>query len=259
MKNLQLILYVFTTIIVLNLIGILGLHLHAAQSVAKGAPVVDVKLILPNACDVCFNASQNIGEMRKLGVTIGKTKTYVQGTSAAKRLIKKYGLTKLPALLFSKELGGYDTIAQAWTRIGAIAKDGTYILAGTPPPFYDLEEQRVRGVIEPIYLTDESCTECYNVSVHTLILKRLGLSLTEGKTVDISSTEGQQLLEQYDITAVPTILLRGDAELYPNFEKIWAGVGRQADDGTYIFTKMSALGLPYKDLTNDTVVQPKGQ
>jgi len=245
-------------LLIINIIGLIGL---AAGPGSPGTTEesVGLRLVTPADCPQCFNITGDVAEMRNLGIPLEDPVVLVQGTRAGDSLIKKYGLTRLPALVIDKDLSGYAVVADAWTRVGTIADDGSYLLEGVPPPFYDLEKKEVRGIISPTYLVDASCSECYDVSVHAQILARLGMTLGSATTVDVSSPEGKALVERYNITAVPTVILSGEAGLYPAFESVWPSVGRSSEDGTHVFTNVAALGLPYKDLTTGKLVVPEQQ
>src|SRR3989344_4772562 len=76
------------------------------------------------------------------------------------------------------------------------------------------------------------------------------------KRVDISSAEAQQLLQQHGISSVPTIILKGDAVLYPGFSDVWGTVGTIGKDNTFVFRDNGALGagFSYKNLTSGEVI-----
>ncbi len=247
---------VLCALLVINIVGLIGLQLDYTPKETSTASdsAVDLLLVVNSDCTDCFDASQYEPELTTLGVEFGAVETVEFDSSAGKKAVKKYDLTRIPALVMSDELAQYETISGAWSRIGTVAKDGSYILQGSPPPFYDLEEERVRGLVSVIYLDDASCEACYDPQVHKQILARLGMGFEEERVVDIASEEGQGLLSQYDITAVPTILLRGEASLYPSFDGLWQSVGRSDEDGTYVFTNLPALEQPYKDLSSGLVM-----
>ena len=110
--------------------------------------------------------------------------------------------------------------------------------------------------IKLISLTDESCSDCYDASIHKQILSRLGLVISEEEEIDVSTENGKKLIEKYEINAVPTIIIQGDAEEYPALAQVWSQVGTVEDDGSYVFRKIEAMGrgIKYKDLTTNSVV-----
>ncbi len=220
------------------------------------AQPVDLLIITAPDCTDCFNASLYRPQLEGIGVKFGTVTTHSLGDAAAGKLIATYGITKLPALVFSKELGTYSTIAQAWSSVGTVADDGSYILQGSNPPYYDLTTKSVQGMVQVILLGDKACTSCYDPSLHLQVLQRYGMGIGSQQEIDVSSAQGKALLAQYNITEVPTLLLRGEPGLYPNFDQVWQSVGTVEPDGTYVFRNLAALNQPYMDLVNGSVVTP---
>lgn len=237
---------------VLNVIAF-ALLITRGERVEGGTGVVNVILINKPDCTACFNASQYLPQLEALGVTFGKTK--VLAATNAQKYLKKYNINRLPAIILSKELKTYPKLVQAWPRIGTVAQDGSFILQGAQPPFYDLKEERVRGIVSLTYLEDGSCTTCYNVTIHKQILQRFGLVIGKEEHVDIKTPAGRALLSAFNITKVPTIIINGEADLYPGFAQVWQSVGR-VENQSYIFTNLDAIGGPYKNLQTGEVVNP---
>lgn len=243
-------------LIILVVNGALLLWLSQEKSVEVNDGSVVMRVVFEPSCTDCFNATQYGPEMERLGVVISDTEEIDRSSRAGKKLIKKYALTRLPAVIFSEELGQNAQIASAWDRVGTIADDGSYVLQGSNPPFLDLESNEVRGFVNIIYLDDASCEECYDPLLHKQVLQKYGMIFESEKNVDVGSDEGAALIKQYNITHVPTILLRGDMNLYPAFEQVWATVGRFDDDGTAIFTQLDSLGEAYEDVATGEVITP---
>jgi hypothetical protein len=240
-------------VLVANLIALAVLYQPGVAPAGNGVKMV---IIQKPDCTDCFNASLYQPELERLGVNFSSTTTLLLGSSQAQKLIDTYKLTRLPAIILSKELGATDAVAANWDKIGTIAADGSYVLQGTNPPYYDLASQQVRGFVSLLYLTDDSCATCYNVTIHRDILARFGMVISDVRTVDISSVEGKALLASYGLDVAPTVLLRGDYALYPGFSQVWTSVGDVAADGTAVFRNVAAVGLPYKNLTSGEVVTP---
>lgn len=87
------------------------------------------------------------------------------------------------------------------------------------------------------------------------ILARFGLAINEEKTFDINSSNGTELVGNYSITQVPTIVLTGDLAIYTDFNTVWSQVGTIEKDGTYVFRELSAMGpIVYKDLSTNEII-----
>jgi hypothetical protein len=219
------------------------------------SPAVSMTIIVNSQCTKCFNVSSYQPALEQIGVTFSSVKTLEYTDAAAATLMARYNISRVPALLLSKELAGYTDIAQNWDRIGRVDPDGSYVLQGSNPPYYDIPTKQVRGGVTLIALSDRDCAACYSVTLHQQALAQFRMSFDETLDVDIGSPEGKRLVGQYNITAVPTILLRGDYALYPLFTQAWESVGTIEPDGAAVFRNLNVLGLPFLDLTTRTVVK----
>ena len=207
-------------------------------------------------CGKCTKLSQVIEELKK-NVKIADEKEVDINSSEGKMLISKYSVKQIPTLILSKELSIY-AVSEGWSNVGSIEEDGSYVMRGISPPYTDTLTNKVVGLVGLTMLADKSCTECYDVAMHKQIIPQYGVaSLESEKTVDVSDSEGKALIEKYGIKLVPTIILSKDADVYPALKQIWQQVGSVEDDGTYIFRKLSDLGVPYKDLTTGEIIKSK--
>jgi hypothetical protein len=105
-------------------------------------------------------------------------------------------------------------------------------------------------------LTDDSCEECYDVEQHRdIMMMAFGVYINEEEMIDISSAEGKELLEKYDITKVPTILMSEEAGKYQTIQLVWDQLGTIEEDGTYVFRGFEMTqDLMYKDLETNQLV-----
>jgi len=132
-----------------------------------------------------------------------------------------------------------------------------YVLL-TPPPEAAGEEQWVAEgarVISPnataIVVLSEECPDCGYVNV---ILARigqesenLGTRITETETVYDSSDEGRILIARYDITKLPTIILKKDGQWDSRLLSLWLSeIGSVEDDSALVYREVLP---PYYDRT----------
>lgn len=167
-------------------------------------------------------------------------------------LISKYGITKLPALVITGETDK-ENIAGVWIPIGGSMRDDAVIIEGKPP-YYDMNENRVRGLVDVTYITDASCTECYDVYTHRDILSSFGITPREETTYDISTQEGSDYINLHSLTKVPTIVLSAEAYEYASLNGIWLQVGTVESDGSLVFRTPEVMNVVYKDLSNNTIM-----
>jgi hypothetical protein len=115
-----------------------------------------------------------------------------------------------------------------------------------------------RGKFSLVYLTDENCAECYDITQHRPIIEGYAAKPLEERFVDLADPEGQKLVADYSIKKVPTIILSGDLSVYPAFQEIWPQVGTIEEDGAYVFRETEVMG-PYFDLETGKVEQTEYQ
>ncbi len=217
---------------------------------------VSVILLKDDGCNECTDAAPLITQLKMLGVAVAKEETLSSKSKEGQEAIATYKLTRLPTLVFSSDFGAYEELAGSWKLYGDIASDGSYLFKEITPPYKDIATGAVKGLVTMTYLTDASCNECYNVSVHKQVLGNFGISITGEKQYDYASLEGKALVTKYNVTALPTILLSSEAKEYKALMNVWERVGSVEQDGVFVFRKIDAMGeVTYKNLLNNTVVK----
>ncbi|MBI2107743.1 hypothetical protein HYU10_03315 [Candidatus Woesearchaeota archaeon] len=221
---------------------------------------VELTFLNPGSCDKCTDLTPLVGNLKLSGMVISKESKVIAGTPEGRELAGRYGITHAPTLILSKEASAYDVIKQSWPSVGSVEKDGSYVLRQAYPPFYNITTGKTVGLVAITYITDKSCSECYNVSVHKNILTNPGsfnFKLDSEEFADISDGKGKALLDRYSITMVPTIVLSGDVGYYPSKEGL-ADFFKIQKDGSYVFVKPEVVGA-YRDITTGKVVAPQQQ
>lgn len=221
---------------------------------------VIVYILMDSHCDKCNNLTVLINQIKNAGIKFSEQRNIDVKGDEGKALIKKYNIDFAPSLVLSKDAEAYTVIQKAWPQVGTKESDGSYVLRLVNPPYINLTTMKLRGMVNIIYLSDKSCTECYDVILHKEILtspQSFAMKFDREETLDISDARGKELIANYNITKVPTVILSDEAGAYPikvalrqfySFEK----------DGSYVFRALSALGV-YKDLTTNQVVRPQKQ
>ena len=211
-------------------------------------------------CSKCNDISSLVNQMKSSGMKIVEQKNISSISDDGKALIAKYRLDFVPTIILSKDAGAYPIISQAWKQLGTKESDGSYVLRTVYPPYVNLTTGKLKGLAGITYLTDKSCTECYNVSVHNQILaspQTFAITLDKEETVDISDAKGKELIATYNITQVPTVIISKDVSVYPSSQVLKQFFSVEKD-GSYIFRKLSSVGT-YKDLTTNQIVKPQQQ
>lgn len=206
-------------------------------------------------CIKCQNLTQMIVALSNAGIKIGEQKEIDIDSNAGKELIRKYNITKVPTVIMSPDAGIYATIQKNWDQIGSIEDDGYYVMRELIPPYYSIEERKVRGLVSLTVLEDKTCKECYNATAfHKQILNRMNVAIVSERIVDAATSEGRNLIGKYKIMKLPMIILQGDIEAYPALVSAWKDVGSMEPDGTYVFRSVEIAEKSYKDLKTGKVV-----
>jgi len=228
-------------------------YYDVATSQIKGRIEV-IKLVDPD-CEECFDLSKLVNNLNQFGIKITSEKTVPFDSEEGKKIIEDYSITKIPTIIFSDDAKEYDQINQIWETVGSTESDGKMVLRTVNPPYKDLETNQVVGVVDITHLVDASCEECFDTAeIKKMFEAQMGMSFGTETTVDISSEEGKDLIEQFDIKLVPTVIFSDDLGDYPTVPDMWTQIGIEKD-GNYVLTKIDMIqGVVYKNLETGELV-----
>lgn len=218
---------------------------------------VTATILTDPSCTQCLDPKLNVEQFKKSNVKIVDQKEVIWNSAEGQKLINQYKITKLPTFLFSPDIEVYEDVKAGWKNLGTVEQDKTYVARNLFLPYRDLEEGQILGLVDFVYLTDSSCSDCYKPQeIHKNILTRgYGVGLASERTVDSNSSEGQGLISKYKLTKIPTILLSPEVDKYDSLKETWKNVGIIGSDGWYVFTNMEEMGnVVYKDLTTNQIV-----
>ena len=233
-------------------------YTNAATGRIEG--LVALYSIVDEKCSNCSNLLSLTTQIKQGGVKISSEKSLTKDSLEGSELIKKYGIDFVPTMIVSSDLAQYATIASAWPQVGSKESDGSYVLRQVNPPYVNLTTNKLRGIVNIVYLTDKSCTECYNINLHKEILtspQSFAMVFDKEETVDIGDVKGKELIAKYNITQVPTVIISDEAADYPSSAALRQFFSVEKD-GSYVFRVASVLGS-YKDLTTKNIVKPVQQ
>ncbi len=229
-------------------------YYDAAQKKIVGQ--VTIFNLQDSSCSKCTDLTPLVKGFEAAGVLVTQKKTVEYSSQEGQNMISQIGIKEIPTLVISEEIEYYPEMLTQLQEAGVTKKEGVgvYALPALVPPYRDLALGKVVGLVDVIYLTDGSCTGCYEVTINRRILQQFGLVMEEQRTVDIKSPEGEKLKAQYNIVKVPIIVLSSDAGVYTNFAQAWSSVGTVEEDGWYVMRSPEVLGT-YKDLATGEVVK----
>lgn len=216
--------------------------------------IVSITYIIDSSCEKCLDLSDISSLLKKQGVFIKEEKFIEYNSKEGRDLIEKFKVRQAPAVLISKDINYYDNVKSALIQSGAKETEGYYAVHSTVPPYRDISNDKIVGLVDVTYLTNNECLVCYDVIVNRNVLLRFGIAIDEENTYDLNSIEGKQLIQKYKISKVPIIVLSPDAKYYPSFEQVWKSVGTIENDGWFIMRNPEAIGT-YWDLERNKVVE----
>lgn len=210
---------------------------------------LEIIAITDSSCEDCFDINQLISFIKLANVNTTVSNIDFS-SSLGKKLVNDFKIQKLPVLLISGEITK-SSVNTLWNQLGGIVSDDTVVIPSIPP-YRNVTSNKIEGLVNLIMLTDNSCSTCYNVTTHKLILARYGVKVKTDSTYDINSTDGIAYKSKYNITKVPTIIFSPDASVYTALVQIWQQVGTKEIDGWFVFRATDQMGT-YKDLTTGNI------
>ena len=228
-------------------------YTNAATGRIEG--LVALYSIVDEKCSNCSNLLSLTTQIKQGGVKISSETSLTKDSLEGSELIKKYGIDFVPTMIVSSDLAQYATIASAWPQVGTKEKDGSYVLRKPSPPFINLTDGKLKGMVTMTYLLDRSCKECFNSSIYKNVLadpRGFAVTFEKEERLDVSDAKAQNLISKYNITQVPTVILSADINAYPSQQALKQFFSVEKD-GSFIFRKVSSLGN-YKDLALNKVV-----
>jgi hypothetical protein len=193
---------------------------------------VRVTVVKPG-CD-CYDAELLVNDL----IAYGLNATSVTVVNQSSELVSNYSLRRLPAIVFSDNILEY-SFYSFLSFYGTLEGDGNFVFRSPDPPFLNVSKGEVElGEVTVTYVNHTNCSKCYDVTVHRDILETYKLNVVE----EVFVNESSPLIEQYNITKLPTIILSPEAGLYSTLLRVWPGAGVVAEDGSLVFTNMDSIG-----------------
>lgn len=222
--------------------------------IESGEFIGDVKIanVYEAGCKQCRNETVWVKELEDAGVWIASVKFVDSTSEKGKFYIERYNLTTLPATILSRELANYSFIPYTWSKVGSIeggqnkSEATVYVTREPIPPYFDIKEKRVTGLITAYYINDSSCSDCYDLNVYKNLFKQFYLYYNMEIFLDIP--QAKDMISKYNITKVPTIVLSKEANDYEELVVSWHQVGTIEEDGSMVFRNLDGLGVRYKDI-----------
>jgi len=221
-------------------------YLELSSGEIKGK-VELIEVYDPN-CKDCASLSQYEKQFESLGIMVKNYNAIEYSSDQGKQLVEENSLTFSPSLLMSKEIEEYWWIFPQ-VKNALTETDKYYVLKDPASPYKDLSTGKVKGIVDIIYLTDKSCEDCFDITNLKQSFQSLGVFIDNEKTIDISSSEGKNLIKKYSITKVPTVILSKELSTdYLQIKNVLEQVGTFEADSSYVFRELDQLNAKYKEI-----------
>lgn len=204
--------------------------------------IVKVIEIVDSSCTKCVELKKIPLALAQSGVALGKWDKVEYNSLEGKQLVEKDKLTQVPSILISKDIDYYEVASQTLKQAGASDKGEFYSLHSTLPPYRNVTDNKIIGITDLIMIADNSCTDCYDVTLNKQILSRFGIAVNTEKIYDVNSAQAKQLISKYSITKVPMFLISPEAKAYESFANVWSQVGTIESDGWFVMRKPEVIG-----------------
>ncbi|HLF55050.1 MAG TPA: hypothetical protein VI612_04995 [Candidatus Nanoarchaeia archaeon] len=235
--------YLVIALIIVVAIGLyFTLSVPAPKITLAPAPKAIQVTLLGADCEDCFNASVAIDFLNQQS-NINITDIKELKLAESKELAEKYGIKKLPAVIVTGEI-------ENLTIPNFNSTEDALIFAESPPPYYDVAAKRVKGRVTLTILEDKTCDKCFDISLIAQQLSQVGVKVTSERRVDAKSTEGKELIEQYKIEKIPTLIFNKEAMEYDVISDVWSQVGSVESDGKLI---LRIVNPPYLNVSANKV------
>ena len=104
--------------------------------------------------------------------------------------------------------------------------------------------------LSAVVIKPTDCESCFDIDATLEKIKNANILIEDEKELKADSKEAQELITQYSIQKLPTIIFTGEIQKDPQLEKAWEEIG-EIRNNAVIFTKLQP---PYFDLAKSRVV-----
>ncbi|MFH1056434.1 MAG: hypothetical protein V1717_01400 [Candidatus Micrarchaeota archaeon] len=256
-KQLQLVLYGLIGVGILAIIylalatnALSNLQPKPSPTAPVEKPEIGVILINPPPCRPCIKLDDFAKNIKNYsGILLVQDET-VEFQNASE-LIAKYGIKKLPTVLISGELDKLPALKTQLEALGETKEDGTIVITGIKPVYYDLEQKKFVGLLKATRIVNSTCIDCTKAFVFQGNLEEsTGIRFSEESEFELNDTRAEALVEKYNITKIPSLIITGEIDAYEGLSEEWKKVGSAEEDGSLVWRSVVP---PYQELPSGKV------
>ena len=230
---------IFSLVVIL---AVLILFPNLLGSIKTSSGLYSVDVIRITGCSECFNLDIISAGLDKLNtIKIEENKTLDYNSAEAKKLIDKYSINRVPALLILSR-----NIDKISLDDKIFRKTKNAAIFDKAAPYIDLKSGKVEGIVNLKEVYDAKCKDCTSLDSVKEQLEQLYVKIKDYELVDSSSEEGKRLISENDIIYLPTLLLSKEIKEY-----WWVSDKILAEEDEYY--KFNTPIFPYKDISTGAV------
>jgi hypothetical protein len=150
------------------------------------------------------------------------------------------------------------SVSRFLARLTSTETDGNLVLRLPNPPYKNLTDQTIhRGNPNITFIIKQDCTACFTPDLFITLFRAYGIYSQNAFVLLYGSQKAARLIEEYNITAVPTVIIGPAGQDYLSFIKeAWPYLGTIEPDGSLVFRNVSQIGASayYNIPRNETLL-----
>lgn len=112
----------------------------------KPKGLVSAVVLEDNTCKDCFDGMDYIKMIEQRNIAIKNYKILDISSKEGAYLVKKYKITKIPAVILSPDANDYSGFANSWKEIGTREKDGSFVLRSVKKVAGNLKFKNLKSI-----------------------------------------------------------------------------------------------------------------
>ena len=220
-----------------------------AEELMRPADLQIIRLVSADCMD-CYDVGKEVAKIQNINVKVTEERTVSADSAEGQHFIQLYTLQNLPALIVTGEINKTEQLVSFFQKNGAVY-GLTAVYTTLMPPYFQLMTHETKGRVSLIHVVDSACANCQDLSYLDAALKQAGVAIVDVEKVEYDSAEGKELIQQYDLTNVPSLLVSKDIDVYASIKAQFTQAGYEMKEGYYV---VPASAPPYRDLSSNKVV-----
>jgi len=210
---------------------------------AAETPKLRLLYVVNSDCVDCTPLAGFKSELEAQGFSVTEERSIEFDSSEGLGVVDDFDLNRVPSILLFANQAATDQLSEAIAPVRRLDMgDYVFVVGNVPPVFFDLQENRERGIVDVTVVFDLNCSECRQVPSEEQMAQS-GFKLGQYRTLASSSLEGQAVAADYKLQRLPSIIFSRDVELYSEFFAGISNYGSKESDGNFVFRQFPPVYL----------------